>query len=290
MKQVIFLGFHCQIYKKAPTARIYVGDVMIDEIEIPEYCPKEYIKEGKLSYLTNPYMDYKKLKSEVNTSPMELNPMLYEKTHSLDSYWWQKEIDISYFTFEELCLKLDPQYRTKEKIQHPKIFVYIIDDKILQMSQNKLRIEINNSDSNYSNGFLTKSTLLHLNIFYIMPYELFKDPIDYTQKYLEIYSRKSTSYELKKIIDYYKKRIRWPLNLNHCFTLIDNNNKKEEMFNNVFGGNATLEIKMKKKYGIWWAEKIFPKGFFWINYLFIKDFIVELSDKYKQDENQRNTD
>jgi len=27
------------------------------------------------------------------------------------------------------------------------------------------------------------------------------------------------------------------------------------------------------------------KGFFWSNWLFIKDFIVELSDKYKQNEN-----
>lgn len=286
MKQVIFLGFYCQIYKKAPIARIYVGDVMIDEIEIPEFYTEEYVREGKLSFLPNKSIESKFMVGQLHMSPNEINPTLYEKIHTLDNFWWDKK-GMNYLTFEEFCKDFDPEYKTLSKIKHPKIFVYVIDDEILKLSQYKLRIEIKNSDSNYVNGFMSKSTLLYLSTFYIMPYTLFEDPINYTEKFLKIFSRNAFAYKLKKIISYHKKRIGWPLNLNQYFTLIDNKNQEREKLDPVFGGDATLKITMKKKYGIYWPEKTNPQGFFWINRFFIKDFVVGLIDKYSQNENQR---
>jgi hypothetical protein len=286
MKQVIFLGFYCQIYKKAPTARIYIGDVMIDEIEVPEFYIEEYIKDGQLTSQPNNSLDNSLTLNKI--TQYDLNPELYEKKHLLDNYWWEKE-KINDSTFEKICLKIDPQCRSIEKIQHPKIFVYVIDDKFLKLSQYKLKIEIKNSDSNYVNGFMSKSTLLYPSIFYIMPYTLFEDPINYTQRYIELYSRKTTACKLMKIISWYKSRFFWPKNFNNYFTLVNNKGEKESLLY-VFGGDATLEITMKKKYGIYWPEKMNLLGFFRINRFFVKDFVVRLIDKYKQDENQRNTD
>ncbi len=291
MKQVIFLGFYCQIYNKAPTARIYAGDVMIDEIEIPECCPEVYMRDGQLTYLTNKSLDGKVLERSYQTiSQHELTPKLYDKTHYLDRYWWQKEFDINHYSFQDICRVLDPGNRTKEKIIHPKFFVYIFDDEILKTSQVMLRIEIRNSDSNHINGFMTRSTLLYLSHFYIIPHALFENPIELTQRYVDCFSRKATANTIKSILKLYIQKIEWPLNLQNYVDLLKLEGKTSEG-NNVVGGDCSLQISMKKKYKIWWPEKInIRKGFFWLNWLFVKDFVVELSDKYKQDENQRNTD
>lgn len=293
MKQVIFLGFYCQIYKKAPTARIYMGDVMIDEIEIPECCPEEYMRDGQLTHQSNNNLNKDALTMGFNLffSQHELNPRLYYKTHDLDTYWWQKEFDINRDSFRDICRVLDPGNRTKEKIIHPKFFVFIIDDEKLKTSQGMLRIEIKNSDSNYINGFMTRSTLLYLSHFYIMPYALFRNPIEVTQRYVDSFSRKANADTLQNMFlkSFNKKRIEWPLNLHNFFNLIKSE-QKTAAGNNVFGEDGTLKISMKKKYRIWWPEKMdIPKGFFWANWLFIKDFVVELSGKYNQDENQRDS-
>ena len=294
MKQVIFLGFYCQIYKKAPTARIYVGDVMIDEIEIPEYCPEEYMRDGQLTYQSNNDINTDVLINNSNLffSQHELNARLYYQPHKLDKFWWQKQFDVNRDSFRDICRTLDPLNRTKEKIIHPKFFVFIIDDETLKASQGMLRVEIKNSDSNYMNGFITRSTLLYLSHFYIMPYALFRNHIEVTQRYVDSFSRKANSDTLQNIFfkSYIRKKIEWPLNLHIFFNLIKSE-QKTDAGNNVFGEDGTLEISMKKKYRIWWPKQIdIPKGFFWANWLFVKDFLVGLSDKYKQDENQRNSD
>ena len=72
--------------------------------------------------------------------------------------------------------------------------------------------------------------------------------------------------------------------------LVDNTGKQRKKLDPVFGGDAVLHITMEKKHGIYWAKSITPKGFFYLNRFFVKDFIVPLNNKYKQNENQGNTD
>jgi hypothetical protein len=62
---------------------------------------------------------------------------------------------------------------------------------------------------------MTKSTLLYLSVFYIIPYSLFQNPIKYTQRYLNLFSRVSTACDLKKLFAYYRSRTEWPKNYNH---------------------------------------------------------------------------
>jgi hypothetical protein len=289
MKQVIFLGFYCQIYKKAPTARIYVGDVMIDEIKIPEFYTDQYIKDGKLHVYENitPRPFYENIPSRP-FSDMALHPSVYEDIHYLDRYSWYKGTHPSNASFEDICLK-DTNSDTKKNIKHPMLFVYIIDDENLKSTNNKITIIVQNSDSNYTNGFMTKSTLLYLSTFYIIPYALFKDPIEITQRWLNVWSRKATSNSLKKILQSYKgTRYEYPVNLKNYFKLIRNNIEENNFF--VCGEDCRFEIELKKKYHIWWPSSIKTLGFIYISWIFVKDFIVGLLDKYKQNENQRNTD
>jgi hypothetical protein len=118
---------------------------------------------------------------------------------------------------------------------------------------------------------------------------LFENPIELTQRYVDCFSRRATADTMKNILKFYIQKIEWPFNLQKYFNLLKLDQKTSES-NNVVGGNCNLEINIEKKYRIWWPKKIPLKGFFWLNWLFIKDFVVELSDKYKQDENQRNID
>jgi hypothetical protein len=289
MKQVIFLGFYCQIYKKEPTARIYVGDVMIDEIKIPEFCPEEYVRDKKLSFLSNKNVNNMYLTAQLHLAQTELDPSLFEKKHILDNFWWDKK-GMDKISFAEVCKEFDPEFQTLSNIKHPKILVYVIDDEILKTTQYKLRIEIKNSDSDYTNGFMSKSTLVYLSHFYMIPYSLFEDPINYTENFLRIFSRPSWSYNLQKILRFRKKKIGWPLNLNQHVVLVDNTGKRRSKLDPVFGGDAALHITMEKKHNLYWPEGITPRGFFYLNRFFVKDFVVPLNNKYKQNENQRNSD
>jgi len=40
MRQLLMLGFHCDIYKKEPLCRVYVNDVLLDEFDIPQATPQ----------------------------------------------------------------------------------------------------------------------------------------------------------------------------------------------------------------------------------------------------------
>jgi len=280
MKQVIFLGFYCQIYKKTPIARIYIGDVMIDEIEISEFYTEEYVRDKKLSFLSNENVDSSFLSRQLHVGQNELDPSLFEKNHILDNFWWDKK-GMSKISFVEICKEFDPEFNTLSNIKHPKILVYVIDNEVLKTAQYELRIEIKNADSDYTNGFMSKSTLVYLSHFYIIPYSLFEDPINYTENFLQVYSRRGCSYNLRKILQFYKKKVGWPLNLNQYFTLFDNTGKQRSKLDPVFGGDAVLHITMEKKHNIYWPKGITPKGFFYINRFFVKDFVVPLSNKYK---------
>lgn len=285
MKQVIFLGFYCQIYKKAPTARIYVGDVMIDEIEIPEYCPEVYMRDGQLTCLTDPTVDQKLRQYKTTYSQYELTPVFYEQTHVLDSPWFS--FSTLRKTFEEICLHLDKEKNTARSVKYPKLFVYVIDDEVLEKSKGEIRIEVRNSDNNYVNGFITKSTLLYLSAFYIIPYALLLYPIEHTQRYLNLFSREATSNSLMKLFRYFKNRPWWPFNFVDYVKFTEKNNEPKTQ--RVFGTDATLTIKLKQKYKTYLPEGFNTRGFFFLNWLFIKDFLVGLSDKYMQDENQRDS-
>jgi len=268
MKQVIFLGFYCKVYKKNPIAQIYIGDHMIDEIVVPEYYIDGFIKNNELFY---PSGDISFLKLKENAS------------------------------------------------SHPKIFIYIIDDRYLDLSDGSIEIKIKNEDSNYTNGFMSQSTLLFLDFFYILPYTLFEKPKKYIEKIMKITSKKYYKNMRKRMFNINDDRYNLPLsisqktifkktstnpnsnifigtigtNLAFLFTSI---NKKKEIFKRKYtiGVDCTYKIELKKYYNLW----LFKEGNFFknnlrtIRYSRINPILITLYDKYHQQktnhENQRN--
>ena len=184
-----------------------------------------------------------------------------------------------------------PAYKTYIPNLWKKIHFYHIDENVFTKDINDIRIEIQNADSNYTNGFMTKSTLVLISPF-LCPAEFI------TRKGIE------------KIHNLQKRRILNPLNrlsargLNKSFTnrpkiFMDSNGEEvitshldiykhgdcsEYIFDwpskpphtwngkmlpyggpgiRFHGGSGTLRYKVVKKLGIWLFAhpKVRPVGF-----------------------------
>jgi hypothetical protein len=59
MRQLLILGFYCEVYKKEPLCRVYINDVFVDEFNIPQ-CDKRQLEIDPLDpdpldpHITNP--------------------------------------------------------------------------------------------------------------------------------------------------------------------------------------------------------------------------------------------
>ena len=107
MRQLLMLGFYCEVYRQEPVCRIYLEDVLVDEFNIPH----------------TPRVD-------VWTADMILDPA--NGSHSRFIH----ESSQSFYKF----IEFDD-----------------LDSKSLD-----IRVEIQNNDNNYSNGFMTRQTLVML--------------------------------------------------------------------------------------------------------------------------------
>ena len=149
------------------------------------------------------------------------------------------------------------------------------------LDREKLRIEIKNSDSNYTNGFITNSTLIQLKVYYFFPLH---------QKLL---------LRLKKI----KNKIRlqnyawYRSSKNHIFDLLQNQLQwqgkngqiveyaRYQMNGHDLGGDGVFIYKLVKKYQIL-ISKLKKSS----RYNFNTVIVEYLLNKYNEHANQRNTD
>lgn len=123
MRYLLVVGFYCEVYRKEPRARIFVGDRLVDEFSIPH-------------------------------TPSNLYRSLHEfgeKCHPLQPY--------AYAEMDNLWIKHHPPL---------KFYELQIDDEISNLA---IRIDIDNHDSDYSNGFMTRSTLIRLEMCNFFPLE-----------------------------------------------------------------------------------------------------------------------
>ena len=103
MKQAIFLSFNCEIFSKMPTARIFVGDTLIDEIEIPHFT-NNFFDELKGTEITKKY--YSIYKTQFNTNPTYLLEPFYTEEN--------KKLNPKNNSFADIC-------QVKETFKKPKI-------------------------------------------------------------------------------------------------------------------------------------------------------------------------
>lgn len=284
MRQVIFLSFYCKVYKKNPVARIYIGDIFIDEIEIPYFSNSSFDKENfyewdtKSKFLTKITTKNDGQKIHFGLIKNEVPQLKIDNTWKINNLEpnFEKSINPSYHSFSDIC-------GINEKIYYPKIFIYYVENKLLEKFKGKITIEIKNNDSNYTNGFVTKQTFVGVHGFYVIPEMIVKNPIVLSQHFLDRYSRKSTSENLTKLKRYYILRESWPHNLSSFFYI---KNKFEKIYS--LCGDVTIKIELFKKFNIWWGKKIEKIGFIKFNYFFVKYFIVYMLNKCAN-EDKRNT-
>jgi len=114
MRYLLVVGFACEVYRKEPQARIFVGDRLVDEFSIPHSPSSVYPALCELKKKFHPLQ------------PFARAP-IYDR-------WMKNHPPLKFYELE-------------------------IDGKITNLS---LRIDMHNHDSNYTNGYMTRSTLIRL--------------------------------------------------------------------------------------------------------------------------------
>jgi len=241
MKYLLAVGFFCNVYRKEPRARIFVGDQLIDEFNI------QHQPENK--DLPNPHK---------------------KTTHPLQP--------VSINTYKEYIKKSLPPLRFYE---------LEIDD---QLKQNNIRIDIDNNDNNYTNGFMSRSTLLQFRIIALLPADKNIHSWFYKRMFDRMFTYRYPWYWKKRINDFFgtdyhvlHNNIKWIYSdneeINGDITTIKNCN---------IGGSGSLYCNIIKKYGILIFQlSEIKKSYLYRTYHYFAEHIY---NKYEQHANQRNTD
>ena len=146
----------------------------------------------------------------------------------------------------------------------------------------ELRIEIKNSDSNYTNGFITNSTLIKLQVCYFFPlhqklllrFKEIKNKNRQTQNYAWYHLNKN------HIFDLLQHKLQWQ---GKNGQIVDSN--RDILKDYQIGGDGVFTCELVKKYQILINK---PKKS--NRYNFKNTLVDYFVNKYEQHENQRNTD
>lgn len=140
MQYVLGVGFICNKYKQNPKVRIFADDVFIDEYEINEHDPVENtLTIDRLRYwfpdwqAARPWPSLEKMKRNGDTTMVRTIPKRDQ---------WPKQWKI-----------------------------YTLDETTLQ-NKKQIKLEIDNNDSDYTNGFMKRSTIIDLRHVFLLPVDL----------------------------------------------------------------------------------------------------------------------
>ena len=255
MRQLLMLGFYCEVYKREPLCRVYVNDVLLDEFNIPHTPQKdvEFIPLGP-----------------------------------------------KFLTFDFVRLQTNPP------------FLKYIEFDNAGADALDIRVEIQNNDNNYANGFMSQYTRIQLSYFYIIPVKVL-DNIDCIWDRWK-FSRKNWQkyYSHKKSVAQFYSGWRNQIfdNLaiyaDMCFPNITQHPQSEEQLKSHssnhqdlptqwqdhpgehwIGSSGYCHLTLAKKLGFWRQSTDCRRGCWRMG--FIKD-AKYFYDKYLQHENTRSTD
>ena len=271
MKYILGLGFRCKVYMYEPLARIYFNERFIDEFNIPHNHDGSKDIEWGIELEEN-FLP--------NAEPDTLN----------DANW--------------PILKTRPNSKINS---NPNIYWYEIETYPNEKNGN-LKIEIHNSVSNYSNAFMTKSTLLKLETLFILPAHIIKNKLieEYRLRHtkhwflynpyiqnLEKYGKDPNPSFIKKLYMQHNYRIKFPSLIKHT-NWTGNNGLKVNLPNDLYhsignyliGGEGYFNCDLIKKYGCWLPNKHVYKTPLRLDNELIHEVLIPLQNKYKSYENQ----
>ena len=259
MIHILSLGFNVLKYKKDPTVRVWINDNFLDEFEVHT---KEYSTTNYYGKSDGRWQDTELVYSPNIISTMKVGPMMYKN---------------SFIEFYE---------KEKPDILSKKLFLKFYEIDLTNFKDKvKIKIEVENNDSNYTNGFLSKTTLLCLSICTLIPKELLINLVDFSKKFtISRFGKQSKKYFTNdfQIAKFYKNRRRLFCNSTMYKTTEGFNSVKNS---NWYGGRGSFVINFFKKCNIFTGQNPIPVG-----YPVFGDhtLLVGLRDKYLKYENIRN--
>ena len=254
MRQLLMLGFYCQVYRQEPVCRVYVKDVLVDEFNIPN----------------TPRID-------AWTADMILNPAIGSHGRFIH------ESSQSFYKF----IEFDD-----------------FDSRSLD-----IRLEIQNNDNNFSNGFMTQHSLVMLSQCYLAS-------VKFWENFAQINKRwKFNQYNWhghgKSILHYYSglrsyvfTNLAMYLDL-HFPDITQQSNQHEQYKRRIsnyqnlpqswkdnpnehwIGSSGYCHLTLAKKLGFWRHSTDRRKGWWKIT---MSGEVEFLYNKYLQHEDTRNTD
>tara|TARA_A100001011_G_C14057829_1_gene734800 strand:+ start:50 stop:883 length:834 start_codon:yes stop_codon:yes gene_type:complete len=274
MSYLLCLGFTSFKYKKDPIIKLYIDDKFLYEFEINSfYTAKQFSSKKEIDH---------KLARQVKTKFLHLYNKDY--THYL------RTIDpLKNFNNYNKMVKYD------QDVFAPDINWHFFElDNDLVLNAKKLQIDINAEDSNYTNGFMTLSTIYSLKVANIIPKKVVDDYKKIFKKYdidLKQYNRKQNT--IKTIKKFYAKNNNIPTNKNY-FNLLDQQitstytldgekvqHDTGENYSCIwYGGNKRIMCNMNK-------NRLILDNNCIKNDLLAYDLAYAICNKYKQHENQR---
>ena len=136
MSYILCLGFLVNVYKKFPKIRIFLNDIFVDEFFI------NGVKSSTDSTIFSESLLALTNKFKLNPIP---NHFRYKETED----YLNSKVYLKFF-------ELDENY-------------------INSLEKHRLKIQVFNNDNNFTNGFLTKSTLYSMPIAYVIPKKILND-------------------------------------------------------------------------------------------------------------------
>lgn len=148
--------------------------------------------------------------------------------------------------------KIEMEY-LQNKLPPLQFYEFDVDDKLQRAL---IRIDVDNDDSNYSNGFITKSTQLQFKVLSLLPAD---------RKIYEWFGSISRNQRCAEKYAWHRKKL-----YNIFFSLIDNltwigNNGQKfinltHFYNDIYpiGGSGSLQCELIKKYGILLGKLQYP--------------------------------
>lgn len=169
-----------------------------------------------------------------------------------------------------------------------KIKLIEIPDELLTEQQGKVKIEVKNDDSNWTNGFMTKSTNLCLDTCFIIQKKILENcdwnKIKNKHYYQLGYNRSGRMKSIDTMKKWYKDRSKWPYIEPYTTTWVSKNNHKiDHVLDCWIGGSGQYMMTFHKKHMNW--HPFVTKGYFILAENVIDNFFIPLQNKYFLNEN-----
>ena len=212
-----------------------------------------------MQYVLGVALEYKKYKKFARVK-------IFANEHLIDDLTLDEDIDTKTVSYGKI--EVGPNFKTEPySAEIPKkIFIYEVDESVLK---NNIRIEVENDDTNYNNGFMTKWSYISLHKVFLIP----KNYLDFEK--LDQLTVKNNSILADTVIPDPPWRLHWPA-IQHK---IENRNLVYSIERDKLGGSFSVKypIMLYKQNSIGTTFRILAPGG-WGSLLKINERLIVISD------------